>query len=202
MSILNAYEKVIFSDTEIIDNKSINSHLKTLYDNDVLLYDYVDLYAPELLNEYSSIVNSLLGGLFEEYNYFTLSGNDTMDMIQSSDSEYIYQLNEFRGLSGFKNDEMRYIWIICSSGTMNSGNYCYVYAKLSSAFADDYEGIFGDQYNYAEEGSSPAAMKGGSTNFIPIPIHAGQTQLELNLEKSGGTGYFRIIGASCIPNRI
>ena len=98
---------------------------------------------------------------------------------------------------------MRYIWIICSSDIMNSGNYCYVYAKLSSAFADDYEGIFGDQYNY-DVTALPGGMKGGSTNFIPIPIHAGQTQLELKLEKSesGGTGYFRIIGASCIPNRI
>lgn len=202
MSVLNPYSKIQVYENEYINHNILNSRLKKLYDNDVLLYNYIEQYSKDLIDSYTERFNEL-SAFFEDYNYnyFTITGHaDDMNLVQSTDGTYIYNLSGFGGINDFNPDEMRYLWLLCSNPEIWAEYDFGIYATISGANAVDLETIFTDRYDWLFGPST--YMRGGTTSVIPLPLHRNQESITIELVKEQGTGFFQIIGASTIPTRI
>ena len=199
--IINPYNKIEMYSNEYINHKFINAKLKKLYDNDVLLYDYVKQYSDIVYNEYV-IKFQELNNFFDNYNYYTLTSNNELDMMYATNGEYIDKLSGFSGFAGYDYTEMRYIWLICSNSSITSDNGCDINVTISGANATELETVFSDRYDYFLDGAFGGNMKGGSVSMIPIPLHDNQELIKIELNKDSGTGFFQIAGASCVPTRI
>ena len=115
---LKTIDKIQVYNNEFINPPSLNRGMHRLYENDRYLEDYIVTQTEN--NTALDYIYDLSARIFG-FDYYTISGHDSVNVYQDSAATYIYDIAGFSGPVTIPYERIQNIWLRCDSKVIGSG---------------------------------------------------------------------------------
>ena len=193
---LKTIDKIQIYNNEFINPPSLNRGMHRLYENDRYLEDYIVTQTQSDNNIVLDCIYDLSARIFG-FNYYTISGHDSVNVYQNSAATYIYDIAGFSGPVTIPYERIQNIWLKCYSVVVGSD-----WSEFN-VYTNSYES---DETTYIYRRGSDEMFdldwdpKITSFSLIKVPLLRSSTDFQYTIEIIGGSkhssGYVRIVGVS------
>lgn len=188
---LKTIDKIQIYNNEFINPPSLNRGMHRLYENDRYLEDYIVTQTEN--NTALDYIYDLSARIFG-FDYYTISGHDSVNVYQDSAATYIYDIAGFSGPVTIPYERIQNIWLRCYSQVVGSSDWSEFNVYTNSYESDETTYIY-------RRGSEAITLMWNPTitsfSLIKVPLLRSSTDFQYTMEMIGdSSGHVRIVGVS------